>query len=199
MKNFLKKLKNKVETKPLFTTTQKHISEYPIYLFDLQNQIDCEEITRFCLAEKKNKVDTNLPGQFSLNNDVIRTWYNGIPKTNPEIEKLFRIVEDKCNFLDEKYNYFLDQYWYVVYDNDHNALAHNHKYWDYATIFYPNVPDFGSPLMIKNVSEDIPINVKTGSLVIMHGDVMHYVNKSNYNQGQRIAISMNFYKKVYKL
>ena len=73
--------------------------------------------------------------------------------------------------------------WGVVYNKGEGARKHSHEPYPMTFVYYVNVPEGSSPLII----EDEIINVSSGVLIVFDGDKNHQVPSSIVNDRCVIA------------
>lgn len=184
----LQKLKQKTESLPKYTVTQIKRVESPIYVFDLNEEIDSKEVVKIChdykLDEYKAKEDVSV---YAWRSEYLNTVNNRIP----EFSKLFQIVESKIKLIWKmRYSYAIDHYWYAIYKKGDSAHLHDHGWIDFACVYYAQVPEKSSPLIIPSIDQDVIIKPKEGQLVVFPGNCNHSVPVSAH-EGERIIVAMN--------
>lgn len=184
----LEKLKQKTESLPKYTATQVKKIESPIYVFDLNSEIDSQEVVKICH-------DYKLDNFKAKEEEAVYAWrsryLNKTDNNIPEFLKLFQLVESKIKLIWKmRYSYTIDHYWYAIYEKGDSAQLHDHGWIDFACVYYAQVPDKSSPLIIPSTGQDIIIKPKAGQLVIFSGNCDHYVPISDH-EGERIIIAMN--------
>lgn len=184
----IEKLKQRTESIPKFSATQVQVHEFPIFIFDLDSEIDASEIEKICLDNRldKFKADEKV-AVYAWRSDYLNYVDNPIP----EFSKLFQVVENKIKQVWKmRYSFTIDHYWYAIYNNGDNAVKHNHGWVDYACVYYVKTPENSAPLVIPSKDQNIVIHPKAGQLVAFPGNCDHEVPVSNHN-GERIIVAMN--------
>lgn len=199
MKDSLEKLKFKMSLYPYKILAQTIVKQQPIYVFDISNQVDCEKLADACRQTKEIHKNNKKIKSKELD-IVVRSWtsdYTPSANASDPFLNLFSIVEKHMNNIDKKHNYYVDHFWCVVYEPNDSAIPHSHGEANFASVFYPHVPEESSPICFnygESNSEEECINVKTGNLIIFPGELIHFVPKSLHS-GERMSISMNLFKK----
>jgi len=198
MNNKFEKLKQKMSLYPYKVIRQTIIKDTPIYVFDLSANIDCDKIANLCRQTKNS--DSMLRHQ-SLQH-IVRSWSTDyiIKDIDQIFLDLFTEVEKRVEDIDKNYTYFVDHFWYVIYNHEDSAIPHKHGDSDLASVFYPSVPPNSAPICFMpdiTAKKHECIDVKPGNLVVFPGELLHYVPKS-LHEGERISVSMNLFKKARK-
>lgn len=189
----LKNFKEKLESKPKYTV--KQIQSFPVYVFDLSKDLDCDLITNICLSYKSSNDEAKREAVYAWHTPYLKRSKNFIPELEVHLDKIVSKIQKV--YEKDFYTYFVDHYWFVVYDKNDFAIAHDHSPSDYVAVFYANVPDNSAPLVLTDISGNIEISVSTGMCVLFPGSVEHSVPKSNH-EGNRVIISMNIIKGALK-
>lgn len=185
----IKRLKEKLELEPKHVIKQTQTSEFAIYTFDLTSYVDPDQIINACKTYNKEQVSrlkyvNALSSDFLVSGDTIII----------EFEQLFNIVTDKVKPIwNLPYTFLISEYWFSIYSNGDRANTHNHGSADLACVYYASVPEGSAPLVIPTVGGEISVIPKQGMLVVMPGNCLHLVPKSEHD-GERIIVAMNIIK-----
>jgi hypothetical protein len=184
----LEKLKQKTESIPKYNATQMKRVESPIYVFDLNSELDANRITEIChnyqIDKYKEKTEASV---YAWRSEYLNVADNHIP----EFSELFSVVSSKIKLIWKmRYSFTIDHYWYAIYQKGDSAHVHDHGWIDFACVYYANVPEKSSPLVIPSLGDDIVVKPKTGQLVVFPGNCEHSVPVSNH-EGERIIVAIN--------
>jgi hypothetical protein len=184
----LKNLKQKLETRPKHIISQTQTLSFKIYTFDLNSEIDPNEIASLCKSYQKEEFREKAT-------ESVYAWrsdYTTINKNNMVgFENLFNIVEEKVKpAYNLPYTYSIGHYWFAIYSNGDSSKVHHHGWVDFACVYYAAVPEGSAPLVIPTTTGNISIAPKPGMLVVMPGNCEHLVPNSEH-EGERIVVAMN--------
>ena len=182
----LKNLKQKLETQPKHVIIQTQKSEFKIYTFDLNYDIDPNQIINVCKSYDKEKLKEKLG-----NVNATSSEYIPYHTTTVGFEDLFSVVERKIKTIwNLPYTYLIYQYWFSIYRKGDSSAVHHHGWIDLACVYYASVPKDAAPLVIPFNGGEISIIPKQGMLVVLPGRCEHLVPESNHD-GERIVVAMN--------
>jgi hypothetical protein len=183
----LKNLKQKLETQPKHVIIQTQKSEFKIYTFDLNSEIDPNQIIDVCKSYDKENLKEKLG-----NVNATSTEYIPYHTTTVGFEDLFSVVERKIKTIWNfpYYTYLIYQYWFSIYSKGDSSAVHHHGWIDLACVYYASVPKDSAPLVIPIIGGEISIIPKQGMLVVLPGKCEHLVPESNHD-GERIVVAMN--------
>lgn len=196
MKKIFDRLKEKYEAQPSFVALQQKEVSLPIYIFDLNPELNSEDILNLC---KKYQTD-----QFKeQKTESVYAWrsdyYTVAKQAMPGFELLFEKVSNKIDKIWQKpYSFLIEHFWFAIYNKGDSSNPHDHSGVDLACVYYASVPENSAPLVITSKKENITIIPKTGMLVIMPGNCEHQVPKSNHEKGERIIVAMNVIRDNFK-
>ena len=205
----LQKLKEKTQLAPTYVVNQS--IPFPIYIFNLNDEVDPELISNACKFYQKPEYQENLTS-------VLTGWrskYIPIPNTIIELDNLIKSVTNKislvwnhcknhnsnldCSFRSDLYGFKIPHYWFNIYDKGAEAKTHSHMGIDLVAVYYASVPENSAPLILISQPNEITIDIKQGMLVLFSGFVSHKVPKTLHETGQRISISFNVIRDTSKL
>lgn len=210
MENTLKKLQNKLESKPYTSVVQTHTQIYPIYIYNLSDLVDLPAILDYCNQEmlKTPKSKDEKRGLNERLDEVIYAWHSDAKQEEdapPALTKLFKVVLDKLFDLDKHYTYCVHTFWVNCYQKNGSAVLHNHAVngellnlsehqTGISCVFYPFVEQNCSPLTLLSNDAFIDLPVKSGNLIIFPAEVLHKVREQEYSS-KRFSIAINALKK----
>ena len=181
----LKNLKQKLETRPKHRISQTQTLPFNIYTFDLNSEIDPNQIINVCKSYDKEKLNEKLQNVYAKSSEYIPY------QTTVGFEDLFSIVESKIKTIwGLPYTYLILQHWFSFYSKGDSSVIHNHGWIDLACVYYASAPEGSAPLVIPTVGGQISIIPKQGMLVVLPGRCQHLVPESNHD-GERIVVAMN--------
>jgi hypothetical protein len=181
----LKNLKKNLESQPKHIIHQTQPLEFKIYTFDLNSDIDPNQIINVCKSYDKEKLKEELHNVYAKSSKYIP--YH----TTVGFEDLFSAVERKVKTIwNLPYTYLIFQHWFSIYSKGDSSAIHNHGWADLACVYYAAVPEDSAPLVIPTDTRKISITPKPGMLVVMPGSCQHLVPESNHD-GERIVVAMN--------
>jgi hypothetical protein len=181
----LKNLKQKLEVQPKHIISQTKPPSFKIYTFDLNSEIDPNQIINVCKSYDKEKLKEKL-GNVNATSSAYIFHY-----TTVGFEDLFSVVERKIKTIwNFPYTYLIYQYWFSIYSKGDSSAVHNHGWIDLACVYYASVPEGSAPLVIPTITGNISITPKPGMLVVMPGNCEHFVPSSEH-EGERIVVAMN--------
>jgi len=164
---------------------------FPLYQFDLSNEIDIDKtISKIKILKENNPTTT-------ITNVVTKTGWRSpyIHAHQPEIQMFtdeIILIQTKLNQINS-FKTNLINLWAVIYDKQDFSKTHNHfNLWDntaYNTILYLN--DSITPLVFETVNSKIEIFPKKGLLVVMHPLMNHSVPVIN-DDSERMVLVCNF-------
>ena len=199
MANFLDKLKKKIQEQPtIFSVTQQLTISHNVFTFDLNAEINPEEIVQLC---KKYQTDDYKESK----KEYVYAWrsdYQDVAKrTMPEFDAFFDIVHSKIEKIAGKecshYADLIDHFWFAIYQPGDYSSTHHHGSAKYACVYYAEVPENSAPLVLPGIGgDDITIIPKAGLLVIMPGHCYHKVPVSSHENEKRIIVAMNVDRKL---
>jgi hypothetical protein len=182
----LKNLKQKLEAQPKHVIIQHQKPEFKIYTFDLNSEIDPNQIINVCKSYDKEKLKENNINVNAMSSDPYYTVVG--------FEDLFSVVEHKIKTIwNFPYTYILYEHWFSIYSKGDSANIHDHSWVDLACVYYASVPKGSAPLVIPTIEGRISIIPKQGMLVVLPGRCQHLVPESNHD-GERIVVAMNIVK-----
>lgn len=203
MRKALRNLRNKTEKFPFITVTQKVDKIQPIFVADLSEVVDLDEITKYCKDELMNATHKDSKRGLDIRLDyVVKAWHSDARKCDdfPALNSLFNAVRDKLFSIDTHYSYYLDTFWINFYSKGEGTTVHNHRFYggqlngtDFSCVFYPYVENDCAPLSILNDKTFVDIPVKSGKLIMFPADVYHRV-KEQESDAKRFSIAINSYK-----
>jgi hypothetical protein len=181
----LKNLKQKLEAQPKHVIIQHQKPELKIYTFDLNSDIDPNQIINVCKSYDKEKLKEKL-------GNVNATSSEYIPyDATVGFEDLFSVVERKIKTIwNLPYTYILYEHWFSIYSKGDSSAIHDHSWVDLACVYYASVPKGSAPLVIPTTEGQISIIPKQGRLVVLPGRCQHLVPESEHD-GERIVVAMN--------
>lgn len=190
-KDNLQKLKQKNELRPKHTIHQTQTLPFEIYTFDLNSEIDSNDIVTLCKSYQQEEFREKATEYvYAWRSDYTNLEHN----TMVGFENLFSVVENKIKPIWKlPYTYLIDHYWFAIYDKGDSSEVHHHGWVDLACVYYAAVPEGSAPLVIPTVGGDISITPKQGMLVVMPGSCEHMVPESEHD-GERIIVAMNIVK-----
>ncbi len=181
----LKNLKQKLETQPKHIIIQHQKPELKIYTFDLNSEIDPNQIINVCKSYDKEKLREKLGNVNATSSEYIS--YHTIVG----FEDLFSAVERKIKTIwTLPYTYILYEYWFSIYGKGDSSDIHDHSWVDLSCVYYASVPKGSAPLVIPTTGGQISIIPKQGRLVVLPGRCLHLVPESKHD-GERIVVAMN--------
>ena len=179
----LKNLKQKLEAQPKYVIIQNQKPELKIYTFDLNSEIDPNQIINVCKSYDKEKLKENNINVNAVSSDPYYTIVG--------FEDLFSVVERKIKTIwNLPYTYTLLEYWFSIYGKGDSSDIHDHDWVDLACVYYASVPEGSAPLVIPTTGGQLSIIPKQGRLVVLPGRCKHLVPESNHD-GERIIVAMN--------
>lgn len=185
----LKKLKQKREARrearPKHIISQPQTLPFNIYTFDLNSEIDPNQIINVCKAYDKEKLKEKLGNVNATSTEYI-PYYTAVG-----FEDLFSAVEHKIKTIwNLPYTYIIHEYWFSIYGKGDSSSIHSHGWIDLACVYYASVPEGSAPLVIPTTGGQISIIPKQGMLVVLPGLCQHLVPESTHD-GERIVVAMN--------
>jgi hypothetical protein len=181
----LKNFKHKREAQPKHIISQTQTLPFNIYTFNLNSEIDPNQIINVCKSYNEEKLKEKLRNVNAKSSDYI--FYH----TAIGFEDLFSVVESKIKTIwNLPYTYLIYQYWFSIYRKGDSAQIHNHGWKDLACVYYASVPKDSAPLVIPTIGGQISIIPEQGMLVILPGLCQHLVPESEHD-GERIVVAMN--------
>ena len=199
MTNFLDKMKKKMQEQPTkFSATQRITVMHNVITYDLNSEINPEEIVKLCKKYQTNEFqESETASVYAWRSD----YHHVAKRAMPEFDALFDVVHSKIEkFADKECSHYanlVDHFWFAIYQPGDYADSHNHGFAKYACVYYASVPENSAPLVLPAVGgEDITIIPKTGLLVIMPGQCYHKVPVSEHEKGERIIVAMNVFRKL---
>lgn len=186
----MNKLKQKLELRPKVIKQQK-IIECPIYIFDLNDDIDSNEIVEIChLYQTEDHKEKSIQSVYAWRSEYHKVSNNNMPK----FQKLIDVVSNKIKLIWKlPYTYSVDHFWFAIYNNGDSAHEHDHGVADLACVYYASIPENSAPLILPTIDGDHKIQPKNGMLVVFPGLCNHKVPKSEHT-GERIMVAMNIMK-----
>ena len=101
-------------------------------------------------------------------------------------------VSGFTSWLENKFpKYKIAVSWGMVYNIGEGANKHSHDPYPMTFVYYVNVPEGSSPLIV----EDQTINIKEGQVIFFPGDVLHSVPRSTVD-GRCIIAGQVTYKSI---
>jgi len=164
---------------------------FPIYKFDLLNEIDIENT-----ISKIKLLKTNHPATTRTNVITETGWRSPyITPNDPEVW----LFDDELTCIQNKLtqvNSFktkLVNFWTIIYGKKDFSKSHNHfNLWDnsaYNAILY--LTDSETPIVFETTNTPMEIFPKKGMLIVMHPLTYHSVPLVN-DQSERIVLVCNF-------
>lgn len=144
---------------------------------------------------KSNILDIKKQNPISDNSNV-KGWHKWIDIDDVRFSTFISIIEDCCQFIfseffsDEKINFKCHDAWVMTYDEGDYTKFHTHYPADFSCIYYVDVEENASPLIIE---KKIKIQPENGLLVIFPGLLDHEVPETT---GKRIVFALNIHKMV---
>lgn len=183
----LKKLKQKTELIPT-EIEQNKIIKCPIFTFDLNEEINADEIVEICHYYKTDEYkERHKQAVYAWRSDYQSTSTGSMPK----FQKLLDVVEKKINPIWKlPYTYKIDHFWFAIYNKGDSSQEHDHGIVDLACVYFAATPENSAPLVLPSINNEFSITPKTGMLVVFPGNCIHYVPRSTH-QGERIIVAMN--------
>lgn len=189
MEKIYNKLKEKYEAKPNFFVRQRKEFVFPVYIFDLNSDIDSQSIVQLCKKYQTEEFkEPKTQAVYAWRSD----YYTVAKKAMPGFEFLFDEVTKRISKIwDKPYNFLVEHFWFAIYQKGDSSNPHDHDPVDLACVYYASVPKNSAPLIIKSIDGDKTIVPKTGMLVIIPGYCTHQVPESKHEDGERIIVAMN--------
>ena len=185
----LKKLQNKIEQQPAYYVNQK--IKLPIYVFNLKDEIDADDIIRRAYKLKK---DNELSNMKIFVKDGFQTEYL---KNKDEFVDLCDVIESKVKIVTHL-EYKIREYWFVFYNKGTKHIKHNHQtspnMFGLSAVYYPADSENASPIIFENwnenmQNEEIKLSPCKNRLILFHSSLYHHVPKCD--ETPRIAFSCN--------
>lgn len=186
------KFQKKLELQPKYVANQIKTFSHPIFIFDLNDEVNSKDIVEICKKYKtKEYQEKTTESVYAWRSDYYRA-YKGIM---PEFSTLFDVVSNRIKKIyNQPYSLQVYNFWFAIYNQGDSSNLHDHGLVEYACVYYASCPDNTAPLLIPSESGDISIAPKEGSLVIMPGFCKHSVPKNTHLSGDRIIVAMNLIK-----
>jgi hypothetical protein len=180
-----------MELIPKAVVKQQRTIDSEVFVFDLNDEIDANEISDICRFYKTDEFkETKTESVYAWRSDYTYTLNNKMPKFQP----LLNVVTERIKLIWKMpYSFVIDHYWFAIYQNGDKAKEHDHGWTDAACVYYASTPDKSAPLVFPSIDGDVIIQPKQGMLVVFSGKCRHKVPKSEHD-GERIIISMNVFK-----
>jgi hypothetical protein len=164
---------------------------FPVYQFDLSNEIDIDDT-----ISKIQKLKTVYPSTTRTNVITETGWRSPyISFHEPEVQTFndeISVIQTKLNQINS-FQTKLINFWSVIYGKSDFSKSHNHfTLWDnmaYNTILY--LTDSDTPIVFETTRSPVEIFPKKGLLVVMHPLTKHSVPLVS-DQSERIVLVCNF-------
>lgn len=187
----IQKLKDRLESTPAYFVTQ-YIT-CPIFVFDLNNEIDGEKIVERAYDFKKEEYRHTI-------HQLVTNGFQTIPFAPRQYNlftDLIKIIEQKANIATNS-KYTIDHFWFVFSERGTEHAPHNHNILDkvmpLSAVYYPTDNEGSSPLIFNTFEQgkenEIVIPAKKNRLIIFHSQLYHMVPKCT-SDINRISFSCN--------
>lgn len=164
---------------------------FPLYQFDLSNEIDIDST-----ISKIKKLKTYYPNTTTTNVITNTGWRSPyIFAHQPELEPFINevsVIQEKLKLINS-FDTQLINLWTVIYGPNDFSKSHNHfTLWDnlsYNTVLY--LTDSKTPIVFETTDSKVEIFPKKGLLIAMHPLMNHSVPSVN-EESERIVLVCNF-------
>lgn len=165
----------------------KHLITVPrnaqVFVFDLNNQINHNQIVNSVLSFKDRYPDSNTSNVIAWHTDYFAH------KHTTDFDQLIIAVEDcvRTALNDNDFNVSVVQCWASIYNKGEGTALHDHSDRLYSAVYYAEAASNASPLKFEG---GLIINPEPGMLVCFPSWLKHEVPAMRYSS-RRISIAFN--------